>query len=72
MKVWYQNRRTKHKRLILEDTNSSNNEINHQDESQTSDSTTKHDEESDWNEDESSNQRFYLHLSTEPSIDKQQ
>ncbi|CAF1083920.1 unnamed protein product [Adineta steineri] len=54
VKVWYQNRRTKHKRLINEDENSCTNEIDHQNESDISNSIIKHDDDDEdtWNNEE--------------------
>ncbi|CAF4979108.1 unnamed protein product, partial [Rotaria sp. Silwood1] len=52
VKVWYQNRRTKHKRLINEDGNSSTNE---------SDSIIKHSDEHIWNNEENS-KHYHLNL----------
>ncbi|CAF3419271.1 unnamed protein product [Rotaria socialis] len=62
VKVWYQNRRTKHKRLKSEDGNNSSNDINddeqqdesiehdhnQQNQSDTSDTTNKNDDEHSW------------------------
>ncbi len=47
IKVWYQNRRTKHKRFLNEDGNSSTNEIDHQNESEISDTINKHEDDDD-------------------------
>ncbi|CAF1280988.1 unnamed protein product [Rotaria sp. Silwood1] len=52
VKVWYQNRRTKHKRLINEDGNSSTNE---------SDCIIKHSDEHIWNNEENS-KHYHLNL----------
>ncbi|CAF2829320.1 unnamed protein product [Rotaria sp. Silwood2] len=51
VKVWYQNRRTKHKRLINEDGNSSTNETDHHNES---DRIIENSDEHIWNNEENS------------------
>ncbi|CAF0933416.1 unnamed protein product [Adineta ricciae] len=79
VKVWYQNRRTKHKRLKSEDGNNSSNDINDDDEQQdesiehdpnqqnqsdTSDITNKNDDEHSW---DNNNQHYqYLSQSSTP------
>ncbi len=69
VKVWYQNRRTKHKRLRNEDGNSSTNEIDHQNESETSDTIIKIDDEHLWNNEENYNHLQLTHRQENSSSD---
>jgi hypothetical protein len=66
VKVWYQNRRTKHKRSINEDENSSTNEIDHRNESETSDISIKNDDEHVWNNED---RDYCFHLNENHSRD---
>ncbi|CAF2126670.1 unnamed protein product [Rotaria magnacalcarata] len=59
VKVWYQNRRTKHKRLINEDGNSSTNDIDHQNESNR---RIKSSDEHEWNYDDEERQHDHYDL----------
>ncbi len=56
MKVWYQNRRTKHKRLINEDGHSSINDMDHPNESESLERIIKIDDEHSWNDEENHRQ----------------